>query len=49
VRWLTVLGALVVLMMLASGGVLHGDLCAGTIGCVGANDAGLRVHSAGTP
>lgn len=47
-RFLTIIGAIVVLLVLASSGVLHGDLCAGQIGCVGSSGHGLTLHAAGT-
>lgn len=45
--WMALIGTVVVLLLLASAGVLHGDLCAKSIGCVGANDAGIRFHANG--
>lgn len=42
---LAILGFVVILLMLASGHVLNGSMCLGSVGCVGANDNGIRLHS----
>jgi hypothetical protein len=46
VRWLSFIGLVVVLLVLASSGLLRGDMCAGQIGCVGANAGGITLHGA---
>lgn len=43
------IGIVVVLLVVASAGVMHGDMCAGGIGCVGANRGGITFHAAHTP
>lgn len=48
-RWLFALGFLVIAMALASAGFLRGDLCAGTIGCIGATNGGITLHGKATP
>lgn len=41
------IGLLVLLLMLASSGVMAGQMCVGEIGCVGASDSGIRLHGTG--
>lgn len=42
---LALLGFVVILLMLAHAHILKGDLCASSLGCVGANDNGIRLHT----
>lgn len=39
-------GALVIVLVIASAGVLRGNVCVGQIGCVGATSGGLTIHGA---
>lgn len=48
-RILATLGFIVIAMALASAGVLRGNLCAGTIGCVGATNGGITLHGKAAP
>lgn len=45
-RLFTAVGVIVVLLVLASSGVMRGDMCVGSIGCVGARDSGITLHAA---
>jgi hypothetical protein len=39
------IGFVVIMILLASTGVMRGDACLSNIGCVGADDGGIRFHS----
>lgn len=39
-------GLVVVLLVLASSGIMRGDMCVGSIGCVGAKNDGITFHAA---
>jgi len=39
-------GAIVLLLMLASAGVLHGDVCLGRVGCLDAHGQTIQLHPA---
>lgn len=43
------IGIIVVLVALASSGALAGDVCAGSLGCVGASHRGITLHGKETP
>lgn len=40
----TIVGVIVVLLVLASSGVMRGDVCIGSIGCVGAHGRSVTLH-----
>lgn len=42
----TIVGVIVVMLVLASSGVMRGDMCVGKIGCVGARGDGITFHAA---
>lgn len=39
-----VVGVVVVTLLFASSGVMRGDMCVGSIGCVGATSGGITIH-----
>jgi hypothetical protein len=39
------IGFVVIMILLASTGVMRGDACLSNIGCVGADGGGIRFHS----
>jgi hypothetical protein len=41
-------GFVVVMILLASTGVVKGDACLSNVGCVGANGSGITFHSPST-
>lgn len=42
------IGVMAVVFALTRGGILHGDMCADPIGCVGAHGNTLTLHPPGT-
>ena len=41
-------GFVVIMILLASTGVIKGDTCLSNVGCVGANGGGITFHSPST-
>jgi hypothetical protein len=41
-------GFVVIMILLASTGVMKGDACLSNVGCVGANGGGITFHSPST-
>jgi hypothetical protein len=42
------IGFVVIMILLASTGVMKGDACLSNVGCVGADGGGIRFHSPDT-
>ena len=42
------IGFVVIMILLASTGVMRGDACLSNVGCVGADGGGIRFHSPAT-
>ena len=42
------IGFVVIMILLASTGVVKGDACLSNVGCVGANGSGITFHSPDT-